>query len=196
MPRNKTDNFLKAIKKYAKEQKDAMEGEVKQLKTERLQEAEEKAKRDSERMKKERLNETHSRQTALIAAKTQESRRKLFTVRAGMTDEVFRLAKEKLLAYVASGEYAGKLQSSAQAIAALFGSNDCVLYVNPRDVEAAAQLQAFFDGNTEVKADKTIQIGGIRGYCPPMRIIADETLDTKLEAQRAWFIENAALSVL
>ena len=40
MPKDKTDNFLKAIKKYAKEQKTAMHGEVKQLKTERLKEAE------------------------------------------------------------------------------------------------------------------------------------------------------------
>ena len=44
MPKNKTDNFLKAIKKYAGAQKKAMEGEVKQLKSERLKEAEEKAK--------------------------------------------------------------------------------------------------------------------------------------------------------
>jgi len=29
-----------------------------------------------------------------------------------------------------------------------------------------------------------------------MGIIADETFDAKLEAQREWFIENAALSVL
>ena len=56
MPKNKTDNFLKAIKKYAKAQKNAMEGEVKQLKTERLAEAEAKAKRDSDRLKKEKLN--------------------------------------------------------------------------------------------------------------------------------------------
>ena len=28
------------------------------------------------------------------------------------------------------------------------------------------------------------------------RIIADETLDSKLEEQRGWFVENASLSVL
>ncbi len=43
MPKNKTDNFLKAIRRYAKQQKSVMKGEVKQLKTERLKEAEEKA---------------------------------------------------------------------------------------------------------------------------------------------------------
>ena len=196
MPRNKTDNFIKAIKKYAKAQKNAMESEVKQLKTERLQEAEEQARRDSERMKKEMLAEKRSRQTAQLAAKTQEGQRKLFTARAAMTEEVFRLATEKLHAYVASDAYAAKLQSSAQAVAALFGSKDCVLYVAARDLAAAEALQACFSGKTEVHADKTIQIGGIRGYCPQMGIIADETLDAKLEAQREWFVENAALSVL
>ena len=39
MPENKTDNFLKAIKKYAKAQKKSMRYEVNQLKTERLKEA-------------------------------------------------------------------------------------------------------------------------------------------------------------
>ena len=60
MPKNKTDNFLKAIKKYANAQKHAMEGEVRQMKTERLKEAEAKAKRDSEKLKKEKLNESHN----------------------------------------------------------------------------------------------------------------------------------------
>ena len=40
--------YLKAIKKYANEQNSAMRSEVRQLKTERLTEAEEKGKRDSE----------------------------------------------------------------------------------------------------------------------------------------------------
>ena len=69
MPKNKTDNFLKAIKKYAKAQKNAMKGEVKQLKTERLKEAEEKAKRDSQRLIKDKLLETRTRQTAILAKK-------------------------------------------------------------------------------------------------------------------------------
>ena len=57
MAKNKTDNFLKAIRKYANAQKNAMRGEVKQLKTERLKEAEEKAQRDSERLIKDKLQE-------------------------------------------------------------------------------------------------------------------------------------------
>lgn len=196
MPKTKTDNFLKAIKKYAGAQKRAMDGEVKQLKTERLKEAEEKAKRDSERLKKQKLNEAHNRQTAKLASKTQEGQRKLFVERSKMTKEVFCLAAEKLTEYAKTDAYLAKLRDSAAQMAALFEGKDCVLYVNERDLAAAETLKEQFSDGTQIKADKAIQIGGIKGYCESMGIIADDTLDSRLDAQREWFVENAALSVL
>ena len=196
MPKNKTDNFLKAIRRYAKQQKSVMKGEVKQLKTERLKEAEEKAKRDSQRLIKDKLQETRTRQTAILAKKTQDGQRKLFIERSAMVEEVFKKAADKLVEYAKSDAYTSKLTDSAKAIADVFDGRDCVLYVNERDLGAAEGIKALFGGSTEVRADKTIKIGGIRGYCADMGIIADETLDSKLEAQREWFVENAALSVL
>ena len=196
MPKNKTDNFLKAIRRYAKQQKSVMKGEVKQLKTERLKEAEEKAKRDSQRLIKDKLQETRTRQTAILAKKTQDGQRKLFIARSAMVEEVFKKAADKLVEYAKSDAYTSKLTDSAKAIADVFDGRDCVLYVNERDLGAAEGIKALFGGSTEVRADKTIKIGGIRGYCASMGIIADETLDSKLEAQREWFVENATLSVL
>ena len=196
MPKNKTDNFLKAIKKYAGAQKKAMEGEVKQLKSERLKEAEEKAKRDSEALKKQKLNEVHNSQTAKLAAKTQEGQKQLYIARAQMTEEVFKLASDKLKAYAQTAEYRAKLNDSAKAVAELFGGKDCIIYVNERDIAEAEQFKSLFSAGSEVKADKTIQIGGVKAYCESMGIIADETLDSKLDLQREWFVENAELSVL
>ena len=72
MPRNKTDNFLKAIKRYAKQQKNAMQGEVEQLKSERLKEAEAQARAESDRIIKDELSRYQTQHTALLAAKTQE----------------------------------------------------------------------------------------------------------------------------
>lgn len=196
MAKNKTDKFLKAIKKYAKEQKNMMEGEVRQLKTERLKEAEEKARNDSEQLILEKKNETLSRRTALLATKTREGQRKLFIERSRMVDEVFHDAFGKLIAFTVSDAYPEKLRESAEAIAALFEGRDCVLYVKEYDLDVMEQLKPLFSENTVVKADKAIRIGGIRGYCESIGIVADETLDSKLEAQREWFIENAELSVL
>ena len=196
MPKNKTDNFLKAIKKYAGAQKKAMEGEVKQLKSERLKEAEEKAKRDSEALKKQKLNEVHNSQTAKLATKTQEGQKQLYIARAQMTEKVFKLASDKLKAYAQTAEYRAKLNESAKAVAELFGGKDCIIYVNERDIAEAEQFKSLFSAGSEVKADKTIQIGGVKAYCESMGIIADETLDSKLDLQREWFVENAELSVL
>ena len=53
--KNKTDNFLKAIKKYADEQRSAMQTEVAQLKEEKLKEATEKGRHDSEKYIKDKL---------------------------------------------------------------------------------------------------------------------------------------------
>ena len=196
MPNNKTDNFLKAIKKYAKAQKTAMQGEVKQLKTERLKEAEEKAQRDSERLIKDKLQEKRNQQTSWLATKTQEGQRELFVERVKMTESIFGKAADKLKEFTETDAYTQKLSDSAKEIAGFFGDKACVLYVNERDLGTAESLKQFFAGSVEVKADKTIKIGGSKGYCADMAIIADETLDSKLEAQREWFIENATLSVL
>ena len=196
MPKNKTDNFLNAIKKYAKEQKNAMKGEVKQLKTERLKEAEEKAKYDSSRLVKEKLYEKRAKETAALASKTQEGQRRLFIERANMTEEIFGLVTDKLNAYTQTDNYSAKLIESSKEIAKLFENEYCVIFVRESDMSKADEIKAQFPGGADVKADKTIKLGGVRGYCESKGIIADETLDSKLEAQREWFCENAALSVL
>ena len=196
MPKDKTDNFLNAIKRYAKEQKSAIRGEVKQLKTERLKEAEEESKRESQRLVKDELRAARGRHTAELAAKTQEGRRKLFIARAEMVDEIFALAQQKLIEYTKTEEYAAKLRESVGAVAELFGNDSCVLYVSERDLGAAQELKGLFSGGVEVQPDQTIRIGGVKGFCSSRGVIADETLDSKLEAQREWFVEHAALSVL
>lgn len=196
--RNKTkpDRFLKAIKKYAKEQKNAMRSEVDQLKTERIRQAEENAKRDSEKLIREKLEETRSRETVILASKTKEGQKKLFIARGEMIEDVFAKAEEKLIAYTATDAYAEKLLKSAKEIADLFGDNDCTVYLCERDMAMSEQIKALFNGNVTVEKDDSIRIGGVKGSCKGMRIIADETLDSKLQAQREWFVENAALRVL
>lgn len=196
MPKNKTDNFLKAIKRYAKEQKNVLQDEVSQLKNERLKEAEEKGKRDSEALLKEKLHEKHSAKTAFLAKQTQEGQKKLFIERSAMVDEVFDMAAKRLVDYTKTDEYASQLEESARAVARLFDGKDCIVYLSERDMNASGAIKYLFNGKAEIKADKTIKIGGVKGYCAEMGIIADETLDSKLEAQREWFIENTGLTVL
>ena len=187
--KNKTDNFLKAIKKYADEQRSAMQTEVAQLKEEKLKEATEKGRHDSEKYIKDKLEESRNRQTGILAKKIQEGQKKLFLERA-------EKAEEKLVEYTKTSDYSNSLVKSAKEVAKLFADNDCVVYVNERDMKNSDKIKAVFAGSTEVVADKSIKIGGIKGFCKAMNIVADETLDSKLYAQKEWFIENSGLSVL
>ena len=113
-----------------------------------------------------------------------------------MVDEIFEAAGEKLIAYTATDDYKEALRNSAREIAALFEDNDCVIMLSERDMSAAEEIKGFFGGNVQVQADQNITIGGIKCFCESKSIIADETLDTKLQAQREWFVEHAALSVV
>lgn len=194
--KNKTDNFLKAIKKYADEQRSAMQTEVEQLKEEKLREATEKGKHDSEKYIKDKLEESKNKQTGILAKKIQEDQKKLFLERAEMTESVFKKAEEKLVEYTTTTEYSDNLLKSAKAVADLFSDNDCVIYLNEKDIKNTDKIKAQFKGKAEVVADKSIKIGGLKGFCKSMNIVADETLDSKLYAQREWFIENSGLSVL
>ena len=192
----KTDNFLKAIRRHVSAQKKQMLSEVSQIKEETLTLTRSKAEQDSEKLIADRLEQKRTEQTSVLAKRTQDGQRALFLKRAEMTAAVFEEAMQKIIHYTKTPAYRESLLISADKIAALFGGNECVLYVSAKDMSVAADLTACFTGGAEVKPDRTIAIGGIKGYCRAMGIVADETLDSKLLQQREWFIENAQLSVL
>lgn len=193
---NKTDKFLQAIQRYAKLQKNVIKVEAKQKKTERLKEAEKQARAESDKLVKDTLRCERNRQTAVLAKMTQESQKELFLERSKMVDEIFKAAKEKLAAFTQTEDYKNKLRDNAASIAELFDGKSCVLYANERDLSFVEGLAPIFKGGAEVRADAKVRIGGLRGYCEEMGIIADETLDSRLEDQREWFIENSSLAVL
>ena len=192
----KTDNFLKAIKKYADNQRNTILSEVDNFKKEKIAEAKKKAEYDSEKLIKDKLEAKKNEQTSKIAKLMQEGQRKLFLERAEMTESVFKKAEEKLIEFTKTTKYSELLNNYAKNISALFDGKSCVIYINERDMAFADQIKTLFGGKAELCADKTIKIGGLKGDCEALSIVADETLDSKLNAQREWFFENSGLSVL
>ncbi len=191
----KTDSFLKAIKKHALEKQEAMRNEISDMKANAIKEAEKKAKADSERLIREKLEEQKNEQRSILAQKTQQAQKELFLKRLEMTDKIFAMAKEKLIRFTDTNDYREKLIRSSKEIAELFSGKNCVIYLSEKDMDKADLIKSAFE-NAEIAVDNTIVIGGIKGYCADMNIVADETIDTKLYAQKDWFIENSGLKVL
>lgn len=191
----KTDNFLKAIKKHALEKQKSMRDEISSMKATAIKNTEKKAKADSDKLIREKLEEKRNEQRSILAKKSQQAQKELFVKRLEMTEKVFEMAKKKLIEFTNTSAYCEKLINSAKEMSELFGSESCVIYINEKDIDKADSIKAEFK-NAEITVDNSIIIGGIKGYCADMNIVADETIDTKLYAQKDWFIENSGLKVL
>ncbi|MCH5300109.1 MAG: hypothetical protein J1E56_02230 [Ruminococcus sp.] len=192
----KTNNFLNAIQKYADKQKQDMQQEIETFKAEEMKKAEDEGLKAAYDIIHKEMENNKTVITREFAKKEKESQDELFLERAKMMQTVFDKTTEKLIAYTSTEEYKNKLTLQAQNIAKLFGNKSCIIYINEKDRNFANQLQDCFGGETQVKATPEIKIGGIKVYCEEMNIIADETLDSKLQDQRQWFTENSGLKVV
>ena len=47
----------------------------------------------------------------------------------------------------------------------------------------------------EVRADASIRIGGLKASCEAKGLVADDTLDNRLQNQHGWFLEHAGLTL-
>lgn len=192
----KTNSFLSAIEKYAKQQKDQMVSEVEKFKADELKKAEEEGLKEAYNIIQSEIASKKTQITSQLARREQQAKMQLFSRRKEMTDEIFCKVRKKLLDYSKKDEYKEKLIANAKKASELVNGKSCVLFVKQDDTEFAKQLAKHFGKGTEIKAANDIQLGGFRCYCEELSIIIDETLDSKLSDQEKWFAENSTLRVV
>ena len=64
------------------------------------------------------------------------------------------------------------------------------------DMRFADDIKKAFGRDCKVESSDEITIGGCRAGVAGGSTVADDTLDTRLEAQREWFLENSGMSVI
>lgn len=52
-------------------------------------------------------------------------------------------------------------------------------------------LRAAFGRSCEVRESDEIRIGGLKAFSEALGVLADETLDSRLEDQKEWFAEHS-----
>lgn len=191
----KSSNFLNAIRKFNEEERKKLVSEMETKKDEAIREAKLKGEFDADKYVKKHLSAEKARITGEYAVKNLEARGEVFKTRAEMFDTVFERSAEKLIHFTSTPEYRDKLIDLAREIAEAFKENSCIIYVKEDDLKYENDIKSVFSGSVEVKTDVKIRIGGLRGYCKELRIVADNTLDSKLENQRTRFVENTDLKI-
>ncbi len=192
---SKTDNFLKAIEKYAEQQRSKIQSEAEDFKQKELSKAEDEGLKEAYILIQKKMNDIKAEIASGLSRAENSSRKKIFVRRKEIEDDVFSQAEKKLCEYTKTPEYAASLKKSAAEIAGVLKADDVVVYVRKDDLKFADAIKSAVKGNCRVEQSDEISIGGLIGISKKMGLLVDETLDSRLEAQHEWFCENSGLKV-
>lgn len=188
--------FFDAITKDAEERHEEMTRKTRETVESGLEKAKTKAHSQAQaKIERERMLKEQEFNRTVANERTQQ-RARLTDKRGAITDEVFGDAREKLVAFTESDGYADFLKKSAAGFAAVFPHRDVTVYVRPGDMRFADDIKKAFGRDCKVESSDEITIGGCRAGVAGGSTVADDTLDTRLEAQREWFLENSGMSVI
>ena len=193
---NKTDNFLKAINKYSKLERQKIQNDIETVREEELKKAEANGKKMAKDFIAKEYSAVKTAVTGQYAVKNLEAQGKVYKKREEITNSVFEKAFAKLKDFTSTPRYKDLLIKSAKEIADIFKENSCVIFISENDNKFAQDIKAQFSGEVTVENDVAIKIGGIKGFCKDLKIVADNTLDSKLNSQKDWFTENSGLKVM
>ena len=188
--------FFDAITKDAEERHEEMTRKTRETVESGLEKAKTKAHSQAQaKIERERMLKEQEFNRTVANERTQQ-RARLTDKRGAITDEVFGDAREKLTAFTESDGYADFLKKSAAGFAAAFPQGDVTVCVRPGDMRFADDIKNAFGRDCKVESSDEITIGGCRAGVAGGSTVADDTLDTRLEAQREWFLENSGMSVI
>ena len=193
--KTKESKFLDAINKYAEQQKAQITQEIEDYKNTKIEQATEQGLQDAYDL----IREDISRRKAVIvndlAKKELALRNELFYERQTLADKVFDEARQKLVAFTETDDYNRFLGRSLAEIKVKCGTARCDIAIAPTDEDKRGLIADVFP-DARITADPHIQIGGVKANCPELGIMMDDTLDSRLEEQRGWFIETCSMKVV
>ncbi|MGN0571681.1 MAG: V-type ATP synthase subunit E [Candidatus Fimenecus sp.] len=190
-----TEAFLQSIRTLATAECERIDRETESVRAERLQAMQTDARKRYKSYMEYEAARIRAEANREISKKGEASRKTLSDLRAALSRKVFERAKEKIEAYTETDEYHEKLLADVREIAALFADGDTELFIAPRDADRTAEIETAYGAPCTVTVTGTIALGGVKALDRKTHRLADNTLDTALEAQKAWFLENSGLSV-
>ncbi len=191
----KISKFVQAITQYAQEQRDKIHREVEDFKSERLQNAEQEVLRDSYQLIQKERVELRNQMSREMSRRDLEARKELLAMRRDMMEQVFADAEAALAAYVGTPAYAESLKTSLAGLVDVLPAEGTVFEIARRDEALLDSLRPLCPAGASFALADDIRLGGLRGINAGAGLVADDTLDTRLDSQREWFTTHSGLTV-
>lgn len=190
----KVGKFLQAINDYAEEQRKKILGEVREYYCGEMERAEKEALSDAQQLVEREKAQNRSRIRSELSRRELEAKKQLISHRTDLVEGVFNDVSVRLLEYTATPAYEEFLKRTAGNLSCVLSDVSSELYIRREDEAHIPVIRAAF-GDCEIKFSENIRLGGILGISRHRGIAADETLDSRLNAQRTWFAANSGLTV-
>ena len=192
----KVSKFLLAINQYAEVQRQQILDEVQQYIDQELKKAESEVLNDVYHLIQKETADMRNQIRMQLSRKEMDAKKLLLSHRSKLAAKVFEQAEEKIRAFTDSPEYEPFLNQAASRLASVLNAGDAVLYLRDADLAKYGDtILKSFGSHAELKPSGDIRLGGVMGESSKLGLFADETLDSKLDAQREWFMEHSGLIV-
>ena len=185
------NDFVAAITAEVDERRRRIERDSDQYVSDRLKKAENEILEDVYTVVGRRGAEIKGKAGREVSQKRTECRKKLLERRARLAEGVFADAERKIAAFTESADYEPFVINSVKSAAAALGEGERTVFVRQRDMHLADAIKSAADCSVEMSDD--IVLGGIMMKCG--RLIADDTLDARLERERSAFRENYKIEI-
>lgn len=123
------------------------------------------------------------------------SHRELLTRREELALSVIADATAKLHQYAATDEYRAALMDSIKLQRDKWDHSTTTVYLCANDQNLSPQVNAALGGGEVVTSD-SIKIGGFKLRNAAAGILVDETLDSRLEDAKPWFLQHCGLKTI
>ena len=183
--------FLDSINSDAETRCKHIKQEADRYVMQELGKARQRAHEDVKSFKKTETDRLNEETNAGFSELEAQEKKKLIDRRSEITNEVFGKAKAKLSDFAKSEKYIDFLKKSISEIKTAIGE-ECVIILKPDDKKYEAELSKLCK---EIKYDPTIGFGGCKAENIAEKMTADDTLDARLEAEKANFYKNSGLSI-
>lgn len=125
----------------------------------------------------------------------QKAHQELLTRREELSARVFSAVKGRLHEYAASEAYRTALLAQLAALKDKWDHSHSAVLLGEADKALETRVKAALPG-CAVEYTRAIRLGGFRLRNREAGILVDQTLDSKLEDQRSWYLANCGLKTV
>ncbi len=194
IPNGKINVFLDAVQSLANEECEKIDRETESVRAQRLEALEQEAKTRSEAYAAYEISRINADFNREISDLEEASRKRLTERRTALETQVFDRVCERLRQFTASDGYRAFLQSSAKKAVQAVGGKTATVYLRAEDLSFADAVLAACGADVTVEADASIRLGGLKVRSGE-GLLADDTLDARVETQKARFLAVSGLSL-